>query len=140
MMDSLDLSKLDVKPRAQDGVEMPLLGPGFLPTGAFLRVRGLDSLAYRERFEAQQRAKLDRAGRRLSQAERDAEFWELQGTLVCGWRPKIAIAVGEQAVEYTHDNAVRMLKEHPFIWEQVYAFSQERANFLPGSASSSSGS
>lgn len=139
MMDSLDLTKLDVKPRAQDGVEMALIDPAGNRTGAFLRVRGLDSQAYRERFEDQQRGRLERAGRKQSQDEKNAEFWELQGVLVCGWRPKLVIAPTDQApLEYSHENAVRLLREHPFIWEQVYAFSQERANFLPGSASSSS--
>ena len=138
-MEGFDLSTVDVKPRSQEGVEMQLLGPDRLPLPVWLRVRGTDSDAYQHKSEEIMARSLERAGRRQTQEEKNAEVWELQATLICGWRPKLALGKGQPAVEYSPENAQKLLREHGYIFEQVHLFSRDRQNFLPGPASSSSG-
>lgn len=138
--EAFDLTPLDVRPRAQEGVEMRVLDPAGMPTKAILRVRGTDSRAYTETIEAQVRRVNERGQQKQTEQERTEEFWELQGTLVCGWRPKLVIAKGEAPAEYSPGTAVRLLREHAYIWEQVRAFARARENFLPPPASSSSSS
>lgn len=136
--ESVDLSAFDVRPRAQEGVEMQLVDPARRATKVFIRVRGRDSRAYNDVFEAQLRRKAERGPQRQTEKERLDELYELSASLVCGWRPKLAIVKGEAAVEYSPANAQRLLVEHVYIWEQVENFAGNRANFLPPPASSSS--
>lgn len=141
MSETVDLSGFDVRPRAQEGVDMPLLSPAGRATGVTLRVRGRDSQAYQDMIQAQVRRAIERAPRRATEDERNAEFWELQATLVAGWHTegKPAALVFEQggpALECTPANVAKALEKNAWLFEQVNSFADKRANFLPGSVSS----
>lgn len=136
-MDSVDLSGFDIRARAQDGVDMPLLDPAGRQTNVTLRVRGSDSQAYKDMLQAQIRRGVERAPRKATEEERNAEFWELHATLVVSWTPsRIVFDKGGQTLECTPANVARVLEAHQWLFEQVRAFADKRANFLPGSSSS----
>lgn len=141
MSDPVDLSGLDVRPLAQEGVDMPLLSPAGRPTGVTVRVRGRDSQAYQDTIQAQVRRAIERAPRKATTEERNAEFWELQATLVVSWavdgKPAaLVLEKGGPALECTPRNVAAALENHAWLFEQVNAFADKRANFLPGSESS----
>jgi len=141
MSEPFDLSDCDVRPLSQEGVDMALLSPAGRPTGVTLRVRGRDSQAYQDMIQAQVRRAIERAPRKATTEERNAEFWELQATLVVGWSTdgKPAALVFEKggvSLECTASNVAAALEKHAWLFEQVNGFADKRANFLPGSASS----
>ena len=141
MSEPFDLSGCDVRPRAQEGVDMALLSPAGRPTGVTLRVRGRDSQAYQDTIQAQVRRGIERAPRKPTEQERNAEFWELQATLVAGWHVEgkpasLVLAKGAPALECTPENVAAALEQHAWLFEQVNRFADKRENFLPGSAAS----
>lgn len=141
MTDIVDLSGCDVRPRAQEGVEVPLRDPAGRATRVMLRVRGTDSQAYHDALKDQTRRQIERAPRKSSEEERNADFWALQATLVCGWsvegKPaKLQLEKDGQALECTPANVAAVLEKHQWFFEQVLAVATKRENFLPGSASS----
>ena len=133
MSDAYDLDHHDPRPKAQEGVEMPLLDPAGRRTPVVLRVRGTDCEAYNDKLKAQIRRRTERGPAKISEEERNAEFWELHATLLAGWS---GLTKGGQPFEYSPKNAALLLEQHAYIFEQVRGFADHRANFLPGSASS----
>lgn len=133
MSDAYDLDAHDPRPMAQAGIEMPLLDPAGRRTTVVLRVRGMDCEAFSDMLKAQVRRRMELGSRKLSVEERNAETWELYATLVAGWS---GLSKGGQPFEYSQKNAAQLLEQHAYIFEQVRAFAENRANFLPGSASS----
>lgn len=139
-METLDLSAFDTRERAQEGVDMPLLDPKGYPTGATVRVRGMDSQVYKGALEKFLSMSAD-LGRKPTQEERDAEFLKVQANLVAGWhvngKPAALIfEKGGEALECTPANVARVLRDHAWVEQQVSQFAGRRANFLPGPASS----
>ena len=104
----------------------------------FIRVRGTDSDAFtRANDELQQRrmARLPQEKPTPESIREDA--LELSASLVAGWPyPGSFEREGEQ-LPYTAFNARLLLRQYPWIREQVEGFAQTRANFLLPSASSS---
>lgn len=135
-MEDFPLWKTDYRPRQQQGVDMTYIALDGKPTPLKLRVRGTDSEAYTRKLEDIVKAQMERGVRKQTDEEKDAEHWELQATLVCGWNPRIVLAEGQPSLEYSPANAALVLKARPDMWEQVRVFARDRANFLPGSASS----
>lgn len=135
-MEDFALWKTDYRPRAQEGVEMTYIAPDGAPTPLKLRVRGTDSAAYQRALEDSVKAQMERGQRKQTDEEKDAEFWAMQGSLVCGWNYRIALAEGQPGLEYSESNAAQVLRARPDMWEQVRVFARDRLNFLPGSASS----
>ena len=138
---AFDLSRFDVRPRAQEGVELVLFDPRGKLLGLTFRVRGTDSRVYLDKLEEQTKRRRDRIPGQLSDeqraAERAAEFWELHATLVAGWTPeRIQLATGGEPLAWSEANAAKVLEQYPFIFDQVKLFAERRANFLPGLSSS----
>lgn len=128
-----DLDGVDVRPRSQEGVEMPLLDPAGNDTGVILLVRGTDSEAYKDKMAEQVRRKMDRQGRNQTQEERNEEWWELHATLIADWRG-VPMMRGGKPLEYSPKNAASFLEQYDWAFEQVRRFADRRANFLPGPA------
>lgn len=128
-----DLAAVDPRPRAQEGVDMPLLDPAGRETGVVLRVRGTDAKAYNDMLQEQLRRRVQRAPRKPTEEESNAEWYELHATLVAGWS---GLYLAGQPFEYSPANAERLLREYAYIFEQVRRFADDRRNFLPGPASS----
>lgn len=134
MQDQFDLESTDVRPRSQEGVEMTLLDPAGRRTPVVLRVRGTDCEMYNEKLREQVRRGIERGPRKATEEERNAEFYELHATLIAGWND--ALRLGGKPFVHTPENAARLLEDYAYIFEQVRRFSDNRVNFLPGSASS----
>lgn len=135
MTDVADLSGFDVRPKSQEGVEMPLLDPAGRTTNVVLGVRGIDSQAYADKAKEHIRRRTARAPSRASEAERNAEWWEQQATLVAWWKPeKIVFEKGGQPLQCTPANVAAVLEVHSWVYEQVLKVANDRANFLPGPA------
>lgn len=141
MSETVDLSGLDIRPKAQEGVPMPLHSPAGQPTRVVFLVRGVDSEAYNATFRAQQERRRQLLPRKLTDAEKTAEHWQLQAALVAGWtvdgKPAaIVLEKGGAPLECTPANVAKVLEQHTWIYEQVLSFATSRANFLPGPAGS----
>lgn len=135
MSGAFELDAVDVRGRAQEGVDMLLLDPAGNDTGVVLVVRGFDSRAYKDVVERQLRHRTEIHPRKLSEAESKAEFYEENAALLAGWKGK-PFTRGGKAFEYSPANAALLLQEYDWILEQVRAFARNRRNFLPGSATS----
>jgi hypothetical protein len=131
MSDAFELNAVDVRPRAQEGVEMELLDPAGRETGVFLVVRGTDCAAYKDKMREQLERQIQRNGRIKTQEEKNTEFYELHATLIAGWRGK-QLTLGGAPLEYTQANAAMLLEQYDWAFEQVRRFADRRGNFLPG--------
>jgi hypothetical protein len=127
-----DLDAHDPRPKADAGVEMQLLDACRRPIGIMLRLRGTDATIYHELMGRHLVRRSERL--RLSAEEQlassDGEFYELRATLVAGW-PAGAFKRNGNAFDYSPANAQELLRQYPYILEQVLAFASERRNFLP---------
>ncbi len=138
MSERIDLSALDTRKGAQEGVELTLKHPstGAPLAGWTLRVRGYDSEAYQRTSDEQQRRRLDRIamGKRPTVEELNAEATELSATLIAGWPDKFDL--DGKPFAYSESAAQALIVRFPWIREQVEKAAADRGNFLPGPASS----
>jgi len=133
--DAFDLDKFDVRPLAQEGVDMELLDPSGAGTGVILIVRGYDSQAYKDVVEAQLRRRTAQLPRKPTEEESRMEFYSENAALLAGWKGR-PLTRGGKPVEYSQPNAAQLLQDYDYILEQVRRFAGNRRNFLPGSATS----
>jgi hypothetical protein len=131
--EGLDLDRVDVRPKSQEGVAMVLLDPAGKATKVSLIIRGTDCQAYKDMLKAQLRRQVDRMPRKSTEEEKNAEFYELHATLIAGWT---GLRIKGQPHEYSPENAARLLEAYDWVFEQVRRFADNRANFLPGPSSS----
>jgi hypothetical protein len=131
MSTTFDLDDHDPRPRADEGVDMPLLDPAGNATGVSLRVRGFDSQAYRDVLDEQLRRRTAMLPRKPTPEESKTEFYEEHAALICGWS---GLQRAKKPYEYSPANAVQLLQAYAYILEQVRRFAGDRRNFLPGSA------
>ena len=129
----MDLKKYNLTERADNGATLDLVDPitGETLEGVTFMLLGTDSAAYREHTRGIQRARIAKLAKSrsksldLSVSERE----EAETLAVCtiGWE---GIKYGEVELEYSHDAAVQLYLNHPWIKDQVDAFIGDRANFL----------
>lgn len=137
--ESLDLNALDFEPAAAAGARLDLHHPiTNAPTGAWLQLLGADSDAYRAALRATQRARLKQAAKLrrlvLTPEELEAEALGLVVVATTGWG---GFNVGGQPLEFSAEAARTLYARHNWIREQAEEFINDRANFLPKSATSS---
>lgn len=136
----LNLSKNNLSEKAEAGFEFEVTMPGSgEPLGAFITVRGKESKIVqafaRRKFNEMQRreAEAKRRGKEvefnLDQAEDDVI--ERAVTHIIGWRG-IEDGDGKTTAEvpFTKENAERIMREFPWIREQVLEQSADLLNFL----------
>jgi hypothetical protein len=130
-----DLTKNDLSVAAEAGYEFELTLPTGEPTGAFVTVRGEQSPAVkaygRKMFNIyQQKQKMaKRKGKDTDDIDLDeAEDMQIETALVrmIGWK---GLAEGKTAVEFNPENAKRILRQHPWIREEVMEQSSNLHNF-----------
>lgn len=133
----LDLKKTNISQQSESGFEFELKLPEINePTGAFITVRGEQSPTFRnyqkkkfnEFKQKEQQAK--RRGREVEDITLDeAEELSIEACIVriISWR---GIAEGKTEVPFNEENAKRILKEHPWIKDQVQEVSSNLAYFL----------
>lgn len=135
MTDAVDLSGCDIRTTSQDGADMPLLNPAGKLTNVTFKVRGTDSEAYNEKMKEHIRRNIARAPRKATEDELNAEFWELNATLVPWWSPaRVKFDIDGEPLECTPKNVAGVLERHTWVFEQVRRFADKRSNFLPGPA------
>ena len=132
-----DLSKNDVSKSAEAGYEFELVLPGSGDaTGAFITVRGEQSPVvktfakkkYNEYQMQVQAAK--RKGKDFELGLEEAEEMSIESATnrVISWR---GIANEGAEVPFTKEACATILKDHPWIREQVLEESQQAYNFRP---------
>ena len=136
----LNLSKNNLSEKAEAGFEFEVTMPGSgEPLGAFITVRGKESKVVqafaRRKFNEMQRRETEAKHRgkevefNLDQAEDDVI--ERAVTHIIGWR---GIEDGDgktnAEVPFTKENAERIMREFPWIREQVLEQSADLLNFL----------
>jgi len=137
--ETLDLGTLDFQSTANDGARLELRHPTTnAPTGAWLQLLGIDSDAYRAAQRAQQRDRLKQIARnrRLGITPEEIES-EALAMLVVATVGMGGFSKDGAALQFSADTARALYKRHNWIREQADEFINDRANFLPKSASSS---
>lgn len=133
----MDLDALDVSAGAEKGFELELLHPSSgKPLGIHITVKGADSETYREkkrelqtrRMELVARGRKD-AGAMMDTVEQDAH--ELLAAVTTGWRNVTRSGV---PLSFSQPEAQKLYQRYGWIAEQVDAAIRDRANFLPGCA------
>lgn len=137
--ETLDLGTLDFQTTANDGARLDLRHPTTnAPTGAWLQLLGTDSDAYRAAQRTQQRDRLKQIARNrrlgITPEEIEAEALSLLVVATVGLG---GFSKGGAALEFSTDAVRGLYTRHNWIREQADEFINDRANFLPKSASSS---
>ncbi|SNS00360.1 hypothetical protein SAMN04488503_2290 [Humidesulfovibrio mexicanus] len=125
----LDLSALDTKTMADQGVEMEILTvDSGKPTGVFLTLAGYDSDIYRNQERATLNRRLAKKVRKTPTAE-DFDDDSMVTLVRCtlGWRN---VEVGGKPLEFTPANVRMVYEQYPEIKRQANAFILDGANFL----------
>jgi len=136
----MDLDALDTRAGSDKGFELELLHPVTRePLGAHITVLGKDGDTYLQKSSEIRRRRLERAARGVNGAAMvdvvEAEGIELTAACCRSWT---GIKKGDKEWPPGEASAVRLLTQFEWIREQVDAAIHNRANFLPGGASSSS--
>lgn len=134
----MDLATLDTRRGADGGFALLLRHPVTgQPIGASIRVLGKDSHAYQAKALELQRRRLDRARRSEGEiadpAMIRADATELLACCTSGWE---GIELDGEAFPCNEGNATALYERFTWIREQVDEAIHDRANFLPGAASS----
>lgn len=134
---ALDLNVTNLSEKAEAGYEFELMLPVVNEgTGAFITVRGSNSPKVKEhskRVYNKMQRKEAMAKRKGKEAEQmtleEAEEMSIESALVriVGWK---GITEGKTVVDFTPDNAMRILKEHDWIRTAVLEESDNVANFI----------
>lgn len=131
----LDLKANDPSVIAEAGYEFEILLPTGTPTGAKIRVRGENAKTVRDygrRVFQERQMQAQVAKRRGKEPEdltlEDAEKLSVEGAAVrvISWE---GIAEDKKEVPCTPENVKRILKDYPFIREQVMEASNDISNF-----------
>lgn len=132
-----DLKKNNFSEKAEAGFEFELLIPEIKEkTGAFVTVRGKESpkvKAFYRKFGAEMQHKEQMAKKRNRDVDPmtfdEIEDFAIESALVriISWR---GFEEDGKKLEFTQENAKRILKEHPWIREQVTEESELLANFI----------
>lgn len=134
----LDLSKNNFAEIAEAGYKFELKFPGTGEgAGAFVTVRGNQSKtvkAFARKKYSEYKAREQAARRRGKDVDDisldEAEDIAVESAVVrlMAWE---GIAEGGKPVEFNKENAIRILKEHPWIREQIMEESDQLVNFQP---------
>lgn len=131
----LDLKANDPSVIAEAGYEFEILLPTGAGTGAKIRVRGENAKTVRDygrRVFQERQMQAQMAKRRGKEPEdltlEDAEKLSIEGAAVrvISWE---GIAEDKKEVPCTPENVKRILKDYPFIREQVMEASNDISNF-----------
>lgn len=136
----MDLADLDTIGACNKGAEIQLRHPVTnAPLEMFVTIAGKDSDVFREQFRdslrddirhAQLAKKRGDSGADIERSERKAI--ELLTVCVLGWRTadKQAIIVRGEELQCTPKNAMRVLKEFPWIRDQIDVGVADLSNFI----------
>lgn len=132
----LNLTTKNYSEIAESGYEfeLKLPGSGAEPSGAFVKVRGAQSKI----AKAYGRKKLNELDVRRKKGKGDITFDEAEEfsietaiSRIIGWRGfEEGSGKGVVEIAFTPENAERVLREHPWIQEQVMEESNNIDNFL----------
>lgn len=152
----MDVSDLKLNSAAEEGVWFEVYHPltDEVLEGTWIRVRSLQSDTFRqttmrigeELLEAgnrQQRRRRTRRANLTAEEQREVQLRATAEALLVDWR---GIEERGTEVSVTEANALRLLREYPWLYEQVLEAAQDRAAFVenaegnsartPGSSSS----
>lgn len=138
-VEGFDLRSVRTVELANEGVEMEITHPGTgAGLGIYMTVHGEDSENHKRALAkvAQRKEKEQRVRGRTRITPEDIHHSMLITALECtsGWRNFVEDG---KPIEFNRANLRRVLTDYWFITEQVNAFLNDRANFIPDSSTSS---
>lgn len=128
---SMDLSALDSVSCAEVGSSLEILHPATKePTGIIIRLLGADSKVYREKQLALMRKRFrgGKSSQHLSLNAAEADAIGVIAACTVGWEN---LEEHGELVPFSEAKARDIYTRYPAIREQVSAFIEDRANFLP---------
>jgi len=129
----MDLKKYNVTAAADKGADLVLVDPinGDDLDGVTIKLLGTDSAAYRNYERDVQRkriAKLAKSrNRKADFSVSEEDECEMLAVCTVGWS---GLNEDGEELKYSHEAAVRLYMDYPWIKEQVDLFIGDRANFL----------
>lgn len=129
----IDISQLDVVTAANTGVEIELFHPATkAKLDIWVTIEGSDSDEYRKTQRAQQNRRLrtaqrGRGGMKVTAEEIEQEAFELIAVGIKGWRNMVFKGA---ELPYSPENAIMLVREVPWIREQIDDAQGDRSLFL----------
>jgi hypothetical protein len=124
----MEISKLFTVDRCDKGAEMEVIDPATREgTGAFIRLAGVDSAAFRRANDTAEEKMFKKGARKITPDERRRIQVEIIAACTLAWR-----GLEQDGKEWpcTFDNAVTLYEASPAVREQVDLFIANRVNFL----------
>lgn len=122
----LDLSGFDFKAFAEKGIKLQLLNPvDGSALEAFIRIKGEDSGEWREAMLTNAKAVNPDDEQTAEDKQRQMAF--SLAAITTDWE---GISVGDEAIEYSKDAAMKLYYQYDWISNQVYVALKDRARFL----------
>jgi hypothetical protein len=127
----LNLSKLNLKESSEKGFEIDLKHPGTGESvGATIVVVGSDGATYMAKVRELQRQHMHRVKRNPKASRSPQEIHDdaiqLVAACVTGWS---GIEDDKGTIVFSEANAIKLFTDHQWIFEQVDAAINDRANF-----------
>lgn len=122
----MDLASLKTKPLHDAGAEMQVVGPDGQLTDAYITLVGPDSEIWRQVRRRVERKVLAASA---SGAEADIDLADIIATATIGWR---GLESDGEPVECTHEAALDLYANAPYIRDQADRFIADRGNFTGG--------
>jgi hypothetical protein len=131
----IGMSGFFTRERANEGVVLPLALPDGTPTKHWIRIRGVDSDAFKEANARLQRTTMEWA----AGFEKDIGEDKIAAKLVEGKRELLAALIISWSFpdECNRDNAVKFLTEAPQIGQEIDALATKRKLFFALSSTNS---
>lgn len=121
----LGMDAFFTRSRANEGIEFPLDRPDGTPTAERIKIRGVDSDAYKRASADSYRRLLEIATSKekktVTNEDQDTERLKLIGSLVISWT---------LTDECTPENVVKLLREAPQVAEQIDRIAGRRELFF----------
>lgn len=129
--DTFDLASLkDWRDRCESGVDLRILHPATKAATAmvFLVAAGDSERVRKTQRDISNSYLLADSAKRRTAEDAEREGRELVAARIVDWR---GVSLNGQPLPCTPGNVREVLKSYPWIAEQVVAFSDQRASFLP---------
>ena len=129
----MDLTKYNVTAAADNGADLELVDPitGDALEGVTIRLLGTDSAAYRNYARDMQRKRMEKLAKSRNRkpdfSVSEQEEAEMLAICTVGWA---GLEEDGEELKFSHDAAVKLYMDYPWIKEQVDSFVGDRANFL----------
>ena len=126
----LDLNTVDYRAMAEAGKEIEIIDSGTKKgTGAFITILGADSCQWQS-VNDEIHSTYELSGGSVKQKhwkEKNKDSAKILASVTTSWR---GLCDGDNELDFTYENALKLYEQYPFIANQVYSAINDRNLFL----------